>query len=93
MLRGLQRRIDQFDTFHTGGGDAGALARAGAPRFGPPADQFKRSARLWTGRRLDQARKYAFDAERAVKRSGAPAEAIVGDLILRLSRAAANARQ
>ena len=93
VLRGLQRRIDQFDTFHTGGGDAGALTRAGAPRFGPPADQFKRSARLWTGRRLDQARKYAFDAERAVKRSGAPAEALVGDLILRLSRAAANARR
>jgi len=92
VLRALQRRIDQFDTFHSGGGDAGALARAGAPRFGPPADAFKRAARLWTGRRLDQARKRAFDAERAVKRSGAPAEAIVGELILRLSRAAAGSR-
>lgn len=92
VLRSLQRRIDQFDMFHSGGGDAGALARAGAPRFGPPADAFKRAARLWSGRRLDQARRRAFDAERAVKRSGAPVDAIVGDLILRLSRAAASAR-
>lgn len=92
VLRMLQRRIDQFDTFHTGGGDAGALARAGAPRFGPPADAFKRAARLWTGRRLDHARRLAFDAERAVKRSGAPAEALVGELILRLARGASSAR-
>lgn len=92
VLRVLQRRIDQFEIFHGGGGDAGALARAGAPRFGPPADAFKRSARAWRGRRLDQARRLAFDAERAVKRSGAPAEALVGSLVLRLARAAAGAQ-
>ena len=92
VLRVLQRRIDQIDIFHAGGGDAGALARAGAPRFGPPADAFKRSARAWRGRRLDQARRLAFDTERAVKRSGAPAEALVGALVLRLARAAAGAR-
>ncbi len=92
VLRVLQRRIDQFEIFHGGGGDAGALARAGAPRFGPPADAFKRSARAWRGRRLDQARRLAFDAERAVKRSGAPAEALVGSLVLRLARAAAGTR-
>ncbi|MFP4519359.1 MAG: DNA polymerase III subunit delta [Oceanicaulis sp.] len=92
VLRVLQRRIDQIDTFHAGGGDAGALARAGAPRFGPPADAFKRAARNFTGRRLDHARRLAFDAERAVKRSGAPAEAIVGELILRLARAGPSRR-
>lgn len=92
VLRALQRRIDQIDMFHASGGDAGALARAGAPRFGPPADAFKRAARAFAGRRLDHARRLAFDAERAVKRSGAPAEAIVGELILRLARAGAKRR-
>jgi len=92
VLRVLQRRIDQFDAFHAGGGDAAALGRAGAPRFGPPADAFKRSARAWRGRRLDQARSLAFQTEREVKRSGAPAEALVGGLLLRLARAAAQAR-
>ncbi|XBQ17211.1 MAG: DNA polymerase III subunit delta [Oceanicaulis sp.] len=92
VLRALQRRIDQFDAFHAAGGDAGALARSGAPRFGPPAEAFKRGARAFSGRRLDQARKLAFEAERAVKRSGAPAEAIVGELLLRLARAASPRR-
>jgi DNA polymerase-3 subunit delta len=92
VLRVLQRRIDQIDAFHCAGGDAGALARAGAPRFGPPADAFKRSARAWRGRRLDQARGLAFQTERDVIRSGAPAEALVGALLLRLARAAAQTR-
>jgi DNA polymerase-3 subunit delta len=92
VLRVMQRRIDQIDIFHTGGGDSGALARAGAPRFGPPADAFKRSARAWRGRRLDQARRLTFDTERAVKRSGAPVDALVGALLLRLARAAAATR-
>ena len=87
ILRVLQRRLDQIDTFHSGGADASALARAGAPRFGPSADAFKRSARAFSGPRLNRARSYAFEAERAVKRSGAPAEALVGELILRLARA------
>lgn len=92
VLRVLQRRIDQLDMFHAGGGDAGALARAGAPRFGPPADAFKRAAKNFSGRRLDHARRLAFDAERAVKRSGAPAQFLVGELILRLARASAPRR-
>jgi DNA polymerase-3 subunit delta len=92
VLRVLQRRIDQFETFHASGGDTGALVRAGAPRFGPPAEAFKRSARAWRGRRLDQARRLAFDAERSVKRSGAPVDALVGSLVLRLARAAAGTR-
>jgi len=92
VLRVLQRRIDQIELFHAGGGDAGALARAGAPRFGPPADAFRRAAKSFAGRRLDHARRLAFDAERAVKRSGAPSEAIVGELILRLARAGASRR-
>lgn len=92
ILRVLQRRIDQIDVFHSSGGDAGALARAGAPRFGRPADAFKRGARAWRGRRLDQARSLAFEAERAVKRSGAPVEALVGSLVLRLARAASGSR-
>lgn len=87
ILRALQRRLDQIGTFHSGGGDTGALARAGAPRFGPPADAFRKSARAFSGRRLDHARKLAFDAERSVKRSGAVVEPIVGELLLRLARA------
>ena len=91
VLRVLQRRINQFEVFHAGAGDPMALTRAGAPRFGPPADAFKRSAKAWRARRLDQARRLAFDTERAVKRSGAPAEALVGALLLRLARAGAGA--
>ncbi|MCH8488877.1 MAG: DNA polymerase III subunit delta [Oceanicaulis sp.] len=89
VLRALQRRLDQFDQVHAAGGDPGAMMRAGAPRFGPPADAFKQGLRAWRGRRLDQARQRAFEAERAVKRTGAPAEAIVGDLLARLAMAAA----
>jgi DNA polymerase-3 subunit delta len=92
VLRMLQRRIDQLEVFHSSGGDAGALARTGAPRFGPAADAFRKSSRLWNGRRLAQARRLAFDAERSVKRSGAPAEAIVGHLLQRLSRVGASNR-
>lgn len=92
LLRMLQRRIDQFDTFHASGGDASALARAGAPRFGPPADAFRDAAKRWRGRRLAQARQLAFETERAVKRSGAPIEALVGALLLRLARAASAGR-
>ncbi|MCC5996814.1 MAG: DNA polymerase III subunit delta [Oceanicaulis sp.] len=89
VLRALQRRLDQFDLVHASGGDPQAMMRAGAPRFGPPADAFKQGLRAWRGRRLDQARQRAFEAERAVKRTGAPGEAIVGDLLARLALAAA----
>ena len=92
VLRMLQRRIDQLEIFHASGGDAGALARSGAPRFGPAADAFKRSARIWSGRRLSQARRLAFEAERSVKRSGAPAEGLVGQLLQRLARVRASNR-
>ena len=93
VLRALQRKIDQIDSFHRHGGNDAALARAGAPRFGPPADRFKLAARLWRGGRLDHARALAFDAERRCKRSGAPVDAITGELVLRLARAAAQARR
>ncbi|MBI1265213.1 MAG: DNA polymerase III subunit delta [Alphaproteobacteria bacterium] len=89
VLRALQRRLDQFDHVHAAGGDPQAMMRAGAPRFGPSADAFRQGLRAWGGRRLDQARQRAFEAERAVKRTGAPAEAIVGDLLARLALAAA----
>ena len=92
VLRILQRRIDQLEVFHASGGDASALARTGAPRFGPAADAFKRSARIWSGRRLVQARRLAFEAERSVKRSGAPAEGIVAQLLQRLSRVGESSR-
>ncbi|MFT6461024.1 MAG: DNA polymerase-3 subunit delta [Maricaulis maris] len=89
ILRALQRRLDQLGAVHAAGGNEGAMARSGAPRYGPQADAFKRQLSLWRGRRLEHARQLAFDAERAVKRSGAPAEALVGDLLLRLARGAA----
>lgn len=93
ILRALQRRLDQLGAVHAAGGHDGAIARSGAPRFGPQADAFKRQLSLWRGRRLDHARQLAFDAERSVKRSGAPAEALVGDLLLRLARGAARINQ
>ncbi len=89
ILRALQRRLDQLSAVHAAGGNDGAIARSGAPRFGPQADMFKRQLSVWRGRRLDHARQLAFDAERSVKRSGAPADALVGDLLLRLARGAA----
>lgn len=93
VLRALQRKIDQIDVAANAGGDPGALARAGIPRFGPPADLFRQQSRLWGGRRLEHARKLAFDAERAVKRSGAPVQAIVGELLTRIARGAQSARR
>ncbi|WP_019960436.1 DNA polymerase III subunit delta [Woodsholea maritima] len=91
ILRVLQRKIDQFAIFHDQGGNDMALTKAGAPRFGPPADQFRQAATRWKGRRLDHARHLAFEAERDIKRSGAPAEALVGALLIRLARGAAQA--
>ena len=93
VLRALQRKIDQIDVAAQAGNDPGALARAGVPRFGPPADLFRQQSRLGTGRRLVHARKLAFDAERAVKRSGAPVDAIVGELLIRIARGAQSARR
>lgn len=92
VLRALQRRIDQLGAAQAAGGNDVAIARTGAPRFGPAATQFKRQMSFWNGRRLDAARQFAFDTERAVKQSGAPANALVGDLVLRLSRGAAKMR-
>ena len=89
VLRALQRRIDQIGAWHAAGGNDQVLARIGAPRFGPAQTEFKRQAGLWRGKALDRARSLAFDAERQVKRSGAPADALVGELVLRLSRGAA----
>jgi DNA polymerase-3 subunit delta len=92
VLRALQRRIDQLGAAQAAGGNEIAIARTGAPRFGPAASQFKRQMSFWSGRRLDAARQFAFDTERAVKKSGSPANALVGDLVLRLARGAAKLR-
>lgn len=91
ILRALQRRLDQIGVVQSSGGDDAALARSGAPRFGPQADAFKRQVSLWRGRRLEHARQLAFQAERDVKRSGSPAEALVSELLIRLARGAAQA--
>ncbi len=93
ILRAIQRRLDQFGIAHANGGNDGAIARSGAPRFGPQAAQFKRQMGFWKGRRLDAARELAFDLERQIKRSGSPSEALTGDLVLRLARGAARARR
>ncbi|MBR9825009.1 MAG: DNA polymerase III subunit delta [Alphaproteobacteria bacterium] len=92
ILRAVQRRIDQFGLVHAAGGQDQALARSGAPRFGPQAAQFKRQLGFWRGRKLDAARQLAFDAERQIKRSGSPSDAIIGELMLRLARGASRAR-
>ena len=91
VLRALQRRLEQISALHAGGETA--AMRTGAPRFGPAQAQFKRQSMIWAGKRLDKARDLAFQAERRVKRSGAPAEALVGELLLSLSRGAAQMRQ
>jgi len=85
VLRVLQRRIDQLDAFQAGGPEA--AMRTGAPRFGPPAERFKRTARSWSAAKLSRARALAFETEREVKRTGAPAEALVGRLLIRLAQA------
>ena len=93
ILRAMQRRLDQFGVAHAAGGNDAAIARSGAPRFGPQAAQFKRQMGFWQGRRLDAARQLAFDLERNLKRSGSPSEALIGELALRLARGAARARR
>lgn len=93
ILRALQRRLDQIGSVQANGGDDSAIARSGAPRFGPPAQAFRQQLSLWRGRRLELARQLAFDAERQVKRSGSPAEALVSELLIRLARGAAQGQQ
>lgn len=92
IVRALQRKIDQIERYHLMGADQAAMARAGVPRFGPPAQRFQAAARLWSRGRIARARSIAFETERAIKRSGAPAEALAGETLLRLARAAAPAR-
>lgn len=92
ILRAMQRRLDQFGAVHASGGQDTAIARSGAPRYGPQAAQFKRQLSFWRGPKLDAARQLTFDAERQIKRSGSPSEAIIGELALRLARGAARAR-
>lgn len=93
ILRSLQRRLDQLGAVQAAGGSDNAMARAGVPRFGPPANAFKQQMSVWRGRRLEHARQLAFDAERQVKRSGSPAESLVSELLLRLARGAAQMRR
>jgi DNA polymerase-3 subunit delta len=92
IVRALQRKIDQIERYHQLGGDQNALARAGAPRFGPPAQRFQAAARLWNRNRIARARAIAFETERAIKRSGSAADALAGETLLRLARAASPAR-
>jgi DNA polymerase III subunit delta len=92
IVRALQRKIDQIEAFQAAGNDPAALARSGAPRFGPPAQRFQAMARQWNPSRLARARQIAFDTERALKRSGSPAEALTGETLLRLARAAGSTR-
>ncbi len=92
IVRALQRKIDQIERYHQLGGDQAALARSGAPRFGPPAQRFQAAARAWSRQRIARARDIAFETERAIKRSGSPAEALAGETLLRLARAASPAR-
>lgn len=85
VLRTLQRRLDQIGEVHGGGGMQGAQ-RLGAPRYNPSASVFSRQCSLWRGAALDAAREAAFQAERAMKQGGAPpADALGGDLLLRLA--------
>ncbi len=83
LIRAIQRRIDQLLEAKAGGPDA--AMRLGAPRFGPPANAFKHQSSLWPERALVQARQAAFDAERAMKRSGAVPDLLAGDLLLKLA--------
>lgn len=89
ILRALQRRLDQIGAIHASGGQEQAGMRLGAPRFGPAAIVFKQHVRIWQGRKLEMARNLVFEAERMVKRSGAPTPVLIGNLVLRLARGAA----
>jgi DNA polymerase III subunit delta len=84
VLRALQRRLDQIAESQSGGGVQGAQ-RLGAPRFGPAASSFSRQCNLWRGAALESARDAAFNIERAMKHSGAPIDALGGDLLLKLA--------
>lgn len=83
LIRAIQRRIDLLIEAKIGGPDA--ALRLGAPRFGPPANAFKFQTSLWPERVLDQARQAAFEAERAMKRSGSMPDLLAGDLLLKLA--------
>lgn len=88
LLRVLQRRIDQIEIAREAGGHDNAIRKTGAPAYGPPGDRFKRQLKIWNGTRLDHARRLSFETERAVKSTGAPVDALVGQLLHRLARGA-----
>lgn len=92
IARALQRKIDQIEAYNAAGNDPAALARSGAPRFGPPAQRFQAIARLWPPAKLARARQIAFEVERQLKSSGAPGVALMGETLLRLARASSTSR-
>lgn len=88
LLRVLQRRIDQIEMAREAGGGDIAIRKTGAPAYGPPGERFKRQLKIWSPGRLEHARRLSFEAERAVKKTGAPVNALVGQLLQRLARGA-----
>jgi DNA polymerase III subunit delta len=67
---------------------AGSGMRLRPPVFEKEWPAFARAMRDWTPVRLQRAFDQLYQAERACKRAGAPAEAIVAALILRIARRA-----
>lgn len=69
------------------GADSRTLARS-LGIFWKREDAFVRQLRQWNGERLLKALTYLTDAELRCKSTGMPAEAITGDTLLRIARAA-----
>ncbi|MBP7670045.1 MAG: DNA polymerase III subunit delta [Ferrovibrio sp.] len=74
-----------------GGGDPKFLAKT-LGVFWKREDAFVRQLRLWSPERLMRALEILTDAELQAKSTGIPAEAVTGDALLRIARAARVAR-
>ena len=93
LLRALVRRLDRLHTVKAAL-DAGthmneALRKLRPPLFFAEADAFKTDLRRWPEPALRRALSRAFDAERALKRTGAPQALIVEQTCLDIAALAA----
>lgn len=93
VLRALQRETSRLLQGHQlmgGGGDIGMKLRP--PVFKSDWPAFRNLMSLWSPRRLARTLERIFDAEASIKTAGALGDALIRQLILDLSRAAAAAK-
>ncbi len=90
LCRGLQRHFARLAAIHakreTGAAQDRAIAMTGPPLFGPARDALLAQLRRWPADALERALSQTLSAERQLKTTGAADAAVLGRLVLALSR-------